>query len=57
MSDPKTDAIRIKRFDRPSETLAMKNTLHAPWLEDDTRNANDKSQHRRYHSLYEDMMN
>ena len=57
MSDTKTHANIFARFDRPSESVTRKNTEHAPWHDDDRRNVNDKSQHRRYHGLFEDMMN
>lgn len=57
MSDTKPDLTRINRFDRPSESIATKNIQHAPWHDDEGRHANDKSQHRRYHSLFEDLMN
>jgi hypothetical protein len=57
MSDTKTYATVLARFDRPSESQIRKNTEHAPWHDDDRHNVNDKSQHRRYHSLFEDMMN
>ena len=56
MPDIKADAIVFARFDCPSETLVRKNTEHAPWHEDG-RHANDKSQHGRYHGLFEDLMN
>lgn len=57
MSDTKNDPIRSGKFDRPSENLVTKNTRDAPWHDDDCGNANDKSQHRRHHSLFEDLMN
>ncbi|MEP3636139.1 MAG: hypothetical protein ABJM43_00115 [Paracoccaceae bacterium] len=57
MSDTKTYATDLARFDRPSENQTLINTENAPWHDDCRRNVNDKSQHRRYHSLFEDMMN
>jgi hypothetical protein len=57
MSHAKKDQTVIHRFDRPSETMATKNTEHAPWHDDDGCHNNDKSQHRCYHSLFEDLMN
>ena len=57
MSDTKTYATVLAQFDRPSESQTRKNTEHAPWHDDDRRNVNDRSQHRRYHGLFEDMMN
>lgn len=57
MSHAKKDQTVIHRFDRPSETMATKNTEHAPWHDDDGCHNNDKSQHRRYHSMFEDLMN
>lgn len=57
MSDAKKHTTVLARFDRPSESLARKNTEHAPWHDDDRRNVNDKAQHRRYHGLFEDLMN
>ncbi|MEP0963359.1 MAG: hypothetical protein ABJQ70_14215 [Roseobacter sp.] len=57
MSDTKKDHAVIHRFDRPSETIVTKNTEHAPWHDVDDRHNNDKSHHRRYHSLFEDLMN
>lgn len=57
MSDTTPHANILARFDRPSESVTRKNTEHAPWHDDDRRNVNDRSQHRRYHGLFEDMMN
>lgn len=57
MTDTKTSDAYVNRFDRPAKNLASKNTGHAPWHDDDDQNAQVKSQHRRYHSLFEDLMN
>ena len=57
MSDTKAYTAVLARFDRPSESLAHKNTEDAPWHDDSARIVNDKSQHRRYHGLFEDLMN
>lgn len=56
MSNSMNSPVQTNRFDRPSENHSTKNTEHAPW-HDDNRYANDTSQHRRYHSLFEDLMN
>jgi hypothetical protein len=49
------------RFDRPCEHLAMKKSADAPWGLNDKRGAldlgKDGSQHRRFHSFYEDLLN
>jgi len=57
MSDKKKEHTPSNRFDRLAENLAAKNTEHAPWHDDDGRHAQVQSQHRRYHSLFEDLMN
>lgn len=57
MSHAKKDDTVTHRFDRPSATIVTKNTEHAPWHNSDGRQNTDKSQHRRYHSLFEDLMN
>ncbi|WP_342069670.1 hypothetical protein [Yoonia algicola] len=48
---------RIERFDRPCEHLVVKDAAHAPWTVDASRGDNDKAAHRRYHGLFEDLMN
>ncbi|WP_224826710.1 hypothetical protein [Cognatishimia sp. MH4019] len=49
------------RLDRPSETAAANKLKDAPWETDRQRGAlnleRDGSQHRKYHSLFEDMLN
>lgn len=57
MPDTKTAATAHARVDRPSETLALINIEHTPWHEEDNSNRTDRSQHRRYRGLFEDIMN
>lgn len=57
MADPKDNPTVHQKLDRPSENLATKDTAHAPWHDDLSRNSRDTSKHRRYHSLFEDLMN
>jgi hypothetical protein len=57
MSDTKKHHTPADKFDRPSENLASKNIEHAPWHDEDGRAGRDMSKHRRYHSLFEDLMN
>ena len=57
MAPAKKDHTATHWFDRPSETMVTKNTKHAPWHDDAGRDNHDKSQHRRYHGLFEDLMN
>ncbi len=49
------------RLDRPSETVVANTVKDAPWETDRQRGAlnleRDGSQHRKYHSLFEDMLN
>ena len=50
-----------RRLDRPSETATFTRVNHGPWDTTDRRGAlnlaRDGSQHRRFHSLFEDMLN
>ncbi|WP_420863215.1 hypothetical protein [Algirhabdus cladophorae] len=57
MSDTKKEHTSHNKFDRPAENLATIDKEHAPWLDDASGHAQVKSQHRRYHSLFEDLMN
>lgn len=57
MTERKTDASPAPIYDRPSEHIVSKNTQHAPWHDNVDHAAKDKSQHRRYHSLFEDLLN
>lgn len=49
------------RLDRPSETFMFNRISDAPWETDEQRGAlnleRDGSAHRKYHSLFEDMLN
>lgn len=49
------------RYDRPCEHLARNWGEQAPWETDGKRGnlnlAEDRAEHRRYHSLFEDLLN
>lgn len=57
MSDHAVTTNSLERFDRPCEHMATKDATHAPWAADASRGQKDRAGHRRYHGLYEDMMN
>jgi hypothetical protein len=57
MSDHSLTSYRLEQFDRPCEHMASKDATHAPWTSDTNRGDKDKAGHRRYHGLYEDLMN
>ncbi|KIN73313.1 hypothetical protein [Sulfitobacter guttiformis] len=57
MSGTKINFTDVNKLDRPSENLATIDTNNAPWYDGKGRHANDKAQHRRYHGLFEDLMN
>lgn len=57
MSDQPKATNRLEQFDQPCAHLATLDATHAPWAADANRGKKDRAGHRRYHGLYEDMMN
>lgn len=61
MTDSPNSKSPVDRLDRPSEYGPVARRSNLPWVTEEERGAlnlpKDGSQHRRYASLYEDLLN